>query len=105
MTAWSIRATPAACSACAWTSAARLMPAPPGKTRSALRGCDGHSSRSSCRVMPGPDPGIHVVGRGAVQDVDGRDEPGHDKGQVWPLGAEEEMRWNSPRNMKSCAAT
>jgi hypothetical protein len=29
-------------------------------------------------VMPGLVPGIHVFSRPQKQDVDGRDEPGHD---------------------------
>jgi len=29
-------------------------------------------------VMPGLVPGIHVFDRQVKQDVDGRDEPGHD---------------------------
>jgi len=28
--------------------------------------------------MPGLMPGIHVFMRGTLQDVDGRDKPGHD---------------------------
>ena len=35
------------------------------------------SELSSFHVMPGLDPGIHVVSLGE-EDVDGRDEPGHD---------------------------
>ncbi|MEA2830640.1 MAG: hypothetical protein QOF22_1388 [Bradyrhizobium sp.] len=31
-----------------------------------------------CFVMPGLGPGIHVFLRLNKQDVDGRDEPGHD---------------------------
>jgi hypothetical protein len=36
----------------------------------------------SCRhfsVMPGLVPGIHVLGAGVKEDVDGRDKPGHDE--------------------------
>jgi hypothetical protein len=29
-------------------------------------------------VMPGLVPGIHVFGATSKEDVDGRDEPGHD---------------------------
>jgi citronellyl-CoA dehydrogenase len=29
-------------------------------------------------VMPGLVPGIHVLKRKEIQDVDGRDKPGHD---------------------------
>jgi len=29
-------------------------------------------------VMPGLDPGIHVFAAPKKEDVDGRDEPGHD---------------------------
>jgi hypothetical protein len=32
----------------------------------------------SCSSCPGSVPGIHVV-PGALNDVDGRDEPGHDR--------------------------
>ncbi|CCD90532.1 hypothetical protein BRAO375_1060003 [Bradyrhizobium sp. ORS 375] len=35
----------------------------------------------SFSVMPGLDPGIHVVPR-APNDVDGRDKPGHDDGET-----------------------
>jgi hypothetical protein len=28
--------------------------------------------------MPGLAPGIHVLGTGGTQGVDGRDKPGHD---------------------------
>jgi hypothetical protein len=28
--------------------------------------------------MPGLVPGIHVLNRGHIKDVDGRDKPGHD---------------------------
>jgi hypothetical protein len=31
--------------------------------------------------MPGPVPGIHVLAPAKVEDVDGRDEPGHDEGR------------------------
>jgi hypothetical protein len=33
-------------------------------------------------VMPGLVPGIHVLNNATAKDVDGRDEPGHDRGQV-----------------------
>jgi hypothetical protein len=33
-------------------------------------------------VMPGLVPGIHVFFFGGCQDVDGRDEPGHDELEV-----------------------
>ena len=29
-------------------------------------------------VMPGLDPGIHVLTASRMKDVDGRDKPGHD---------------------------
>jgi hypothetical protein len=29
-------------------------------------------------VMPGLVPGIHVLGAGCVEALDGRDKPGHD---------------------------
>jgi hypothetical protein len=32
-------------------------------------------------VMPGLVPGIHVLADAAIEDVDGRDKPGHDG--VW----------------------
>jgi hypothetical protein len=32
-------------------------------------------------VMPGLVPGIHVFNNVAAKDVDGRDEPGHDREQ------------------------
>src|SRR5581483_4200640 len=33
--------------------------------------------------MPGLVPGIHVLGLVADEDVDGRDNPGHDEGNIW----------------------
>ena len=36
------------------------------------------AGRSVFTVMPGLVPGIHVFGSAAKEDVDGRDEPGHD---------------------------
>ncbi|MDA9407124.1 hypothetical protein XH98_09490 [Bradyrhizobium sp. CCBAU 51745] len=38
---------------------------------------------STVAVMPGLVPGIHVLGA-AGQDVDGRDEPGHDDAATAP---------------------
>jgi len=35
--------------------------------------------------MPALVAGIHVFGTGSKQDVDGRDKPGHDDGEVVPL--------------------
>jgi hypothetical protein len=32
--------------------------------------------------MPGLVPGIHVLSLVAVEDVDGRDKPGHDEGNI-----------------------
>ena len=34
--------------------------------------------QTSCSVMPGLGPGIHVFGVTSIKDVDGRDKPGHD---------------------------
>jgi len=36
-------------------------------------------------VMPGLVPGIHVLSRPLVKDVDGRDKPGHDDGNSLPF--------------------
>ena len=42
--------------------------------------------------MPGLDPGIHAFPFGC-QDVDGRDKPGHDDGEVsMPNGPQRHMR-------------
>jgi len=38
--------------------------------------------RRSIHVMPGLAPGIHVFLAARQEDVDGRDEPGHDE-RIW----------------------
>jgi hypothetical protein len=42
--------------------------------------------------MPGLVPGIHVLLRSRKKDVDGRDKPGHDEGDVGTLGEEFEKQ-------------
>src|SRR4029077_1167940 len=46
-------------------------------------------------VMPGLVPGIHVFGS-SIQDVDGRDKPGHDPDFTTPSCAHE----NTPESMR-----
>jgi len=44
-------------------------------------------STTSYSVMPGLDPGIHVLTAAPFEGVDGRDKPGHDGGKLLPHAA------------------